>query len=133
MARAKEKTLSMLASVENCDLNAAADTEGVLYATPTGKKMEPAMVILHSFSAGCSAAVITFGKSGGSCDEFLGNQTLTNISAAGDFCTCMPIPSATPAKGVTFDAGDEFAYEITTAEGSALTCTMELIGKERDA
>jgi hypothetical protein len=129
----QENSLSLLSRTTGVDLNAAADTEKGLYTCPTGKKGIPVLVVAHTFSAACAAAVGTFGETGGSCDEFLGDQTLTNISGTGDYLIIQPVPNATPPKGVILDAGDVFGYEVTTAEGSALTCVMDVFGYEYDA
>ena len=115
------------------DLNGVAPAETVLYKIPTGKLGTPVFLVLHDFSAACGTAVITVGKSGGACDEFLGNQTLTNIAAAKDFLILQPVPNATPAKLVEFAAGEEIAIEITTAEGGALTCKADVYGRLKDA
>ena len=79
MARAKEKVLALLDSVSAIPLDAVAGTEKVLYTVPSGKKAIPVMVIAHTIDEAIDEAVVTFGKSGGDCDEFLGNQTLTVV------------------------------------------------------
>lgn len=135
MARAKEKTLSLLGSV-TVDLAAAADTEKVLYTVPSGKKAIPVLVVAREFDEAVDEAVVTLGKSGGACDEFLGDQTLTNITAGfADECLFLqPIPNATPVAALTLDAAEEFACEITTAETTgAATCIMDVFGYEYDA
>ena len=115
------------------DLNGAPAAETVLYEIPTGKLGTPVFIVLHDFSAACGTAVITVGKSGGACEEFLGDQTLTNIAAAGDYVILMPVPNATPVKLVEFAAGEEITIEITTAEGGALTCEADVYGRIKDA
>ncbi len=123
-----------LASGDNSvDLNAAADTETSLYTVQTGKDFYPAFVILDEFSAACTTAVVTFGKTGGTCDEFLGNTTLTNISGTSGYLICMPIPNATPVECTKIAAGESFGIEITTPEGSALTCRAEVLGLAKEA
>ena len=90
---------------------------------------------MHTFSADSTNAVVTFGKTGGSCDEFLGDQTLTGIT--GDFATqalkLLPVPAATPVAIPYFAATEVFAMEITTAAGVACTCTVEVWGRLIDA
>ena len=115
------------------DLNGAPAAETVLYTIPAAKIGMPAFLILHGFSAACGTAVITVGKSGGSCDEFLGDQTLTNIAAAGDYLILMPIPHGTAKKLVEFAAAEEITIEITTAEGGALACEADVYGRLKDA
>jgi len=135
MARAKEKALTLLGSA-TVNLAAAADTEVTLYTTPSGKKMTPVLVIADDFDEAVDEAVVTLGKIGGTCDEFLGNQTLTNIGAgfADEALILQPIPNATPVAGMVLDAGESFGVEITTAETTgAATCKMEVWGREKPA
>lgn len=135
MARAKEKTLSLLGSVA-VDLAAVADVEVVLYTVPSGKKAIPVLVVARSFDEVVDESVVTFGKSGGTCDEFLGDQTLTVVGAgfADEALIIQPIPHATPVAALILDAGEEFAVEITTAETTgAATCVMDVFGYEYDA
>jgi len=135
MARAKEKALSLLGSA-TVNLAAAAGTEVVLYTTPTGKQMIPILVIGCDFDEAVDESVITAGKGGGDCDEFVGDRTLTNVGAgfADEALLIAPIPNATPVVSCILDAGETFAVEITTQETTgAATCTMEVWGRERDA
>lgn len=134
-SRAKEKVLSLLGSA-TIDLAAAAATEVVLYTTPTGKQMIPILLILDDFDEAVDESVITAGKGGGDCDEFVGNRTLTNVGAGfADECLHIaPVPNATPVTSIILDAGETFAVEITTQETTgAATCTGEIWGRERDA
>lgn len=135
MARAKEKTLALLGSA-TVDLTQAADTETDLYTVPSGKKGIPVMVVARKFDEAVDQAVVTLGKAGGTCDEFLGNQTLTNITAGyADECLILqPVPAATPVAALILDAAEKFACEITTPEttGTA-TCVMDVFGYEYDA
>jgi hypothetical protein len=106
------------------NLNAAADTETELYVCPENYEAYVIGVLCTNFSAACGTAVVTFGETGGTCDEFLGDTTLTNISGTNDSLIAEQVPSATPPKKQILNAGDSFGVEITTAEGSALTCDM---------
>lgn len=119
--RLKERGVGWKAGVE-VNLNAAADAEVSLYTIPAGDVGYLMAVLLYDFSAACTTAVITAGKTGGTCDEFLGNTTLSNISGTSGYLMLLPVPSATPAECEKFDAGDIIGIEITTPEGSALTC-----------
>jgi len=137
MARAKEKCISLLGS-ETVALDAVAGTEVALYTVPTGKKAVITYVIARSFDEAVDEAIVTLGISGvaGSCDEFLGNQTLTNIGAGyADECLILqPIPAATPVAALILDAGEEFGSQISTAEstGSA-SAVFDVFGYEYDA
>lgn len=135
MADAKEKTICLLSSTASCDLNAAGGTEKSLYTVPTGKILIVDHVLMHTFSADTGNAVVTFGHTGGTCDEFLGDQTLSNITAsyAAQALKMGIIQNATPVVLVPFTAAEVFAMEITTAAGSACTCTVEVWGHLIDA
>lgn len=126
--------ISLAGKEDACDLNAANDTEKkITPAVPTGKIFIPDHVVMDEFSAACGTAVVTFGIYDGDCDEFLGDQTLTNISGTSDYLILRPIPHGTPAKSVELAAGEFFAMEITTKEGSALTARVKVFGHYDDA
>ena len=123
--------IGLIGKEDACDLNAAAGTEKKLCpAVPTGKTFVPDHIVMDEFSAACTAAVVTFGIAGGDCDEFLGDYTLTNITAgyAAEALIIRPVPNATPVASCLLTAGQEFAMEITTAEGSALTARVKVWG-----
>jgi len=133
--RAKEATLCLLGSAV-VDLAAAADTEVVLYTVPSGKKAIPVLVVARTFDEAVDEAVVTLGIGGGTCDEFLGDQTLTNITAgfADEALILQPLPNATPVAALILDAAETFSVENTTAETTgAATCIMEVFGYEYDA
>lgn len=135
MARAKEKTLALLGSA-TVNLAAVADTEVVLYTVPTGKQAVPVMAVARDFDEAVDEAVVTLGITGGLCDEFLGDQTLTNVGAGfvDEALILQPIPNATPVASVVLDAAESFGVEITTAETTgAATCVVDLFGYEYDA
>jgi len=123
-----------LASGDNTvDLNGAGGTETVLYTVPAGYIFMPVIVILDEFSAACTTAVVTIGIGGGDCDEFLINQTLTNVSGTTSYVILQPVPNATPVECIHLTAGQTLSIEITTAEGSALTCKAEVLGLRKPA
>jgi hypothetical protein len=130
MANAKEKGLMLLGSVASVDLNGAGGTETTLYTVPTGKTCIPIMVVLRSLSADPASAVVTIGKTGGDCDEFLGDQTLSAITVgyADECCVLMPVPAATPVASLVLDAAEVLGLEITTAAGGPCTCTADVFG-----
>lgn len=74
-----EESISLLASVSSVDLNAAGATEKTLYTVPPGKEAIIDHVVICDMSADALAAVITLGKAGGSCDEFLGDTILAGL------------------------------------------------------
>jgi hypothetical protein len=114
------------------NLAAVADVEEVLYIVPAGYSFVPFAVLLRSFSAEENATppIITLGKGGGSCDEFLGNQTLSNITAAyaTEVIILQPVPAATPVCVDLIPALSAFSLEITQANGAELTCVADVYG-----
>ncbi|HAL45502.1 MAG: hypothetical protein A2Y12_08830 [Planctomycetes bacterium GWF2_42_9] len=123
----------VLLSSTSVNLNAAADTETVLYTVPTGKKLIVEKVVIRGLSASAALAVITLGKGGGACDEFLGNQTLSNLNGATKAAILQAIPNATPVAQTILAATETFSSEITTAAGSACTAIFDLFGILIDA
>jgi hypothetical protein len=128
MASVKEKAIVLISSTASVDLDAANGTEASLFTVPTGKVLVVDHIIMRAFSAAATTAVVTFGKTGGTADEFLGDQTVSNISGTGDYLIVSPVPNATPPKAEFFTAAQVFAVEITTKESSALTCTIDVFG-----
>jgi len=126
----------LLSSTAAVPLDAVADTEKALYVVPTGKKAVPVMVIIRTISEAIDEAVVTFGITGGTCDEFLGDHTLTVVGAgfADEALIIQPIPNATTVAALILDAAETFGMEITTAEttGTA-TCTIDVFGYLYDA
>ena len=124
----EELTIARVAGGVSVDLTTAAPGEINLFTVPSGFKFIPIMVLLHSWSVDPTTAVVTLGKSGGDCDEFLGDQTLTGITAgyADEVAILQPVPAATPVAGLMLDAGEILALEITTA-GTG-TCDAEVLG-----
>jgi len=133
--RLEENCLVRLGSA-TVDLAAVAGTEVILYTVPTGKKAVPVLTVARDFDEAVDEAVVTLGITGGDCDEFLGDQTLTVIGAsyADEALILQPIPNATPVAALLLDAAESFGCEITTAEttGTA-TCIMDVFGYEFDA
>jgi len=136
MADLRENSIALVSSTTGVPLDAVADTEKALYVVPTAKTFIPVMVIMHDFDEAIDEAVVTFGKTGGDCDQFLGDQTLTNITAgnADEALILQPIPHGTTAVGLTLDAAETFGMEITTAETTGTpTCTIDVFGYLQDA
>lgn len=130
--------ITLVGQEDACNLAAGAGTEKKLtVAVPTGKVLMPVMVILDEFSADEHATppILTFGVYGGDCDEFLGDQTLSNITAAyaTEVIILQPVPAATPVVAVKLVAGEFFAMEITQANGAALTCRISTMGLYKNA
>ena len=120
MANLKELAVSLLASVDSIDLNGAIDAETELYTVPQGQTCIVTHFVVRSLTSGVSTVVVTFGKAGGACDELLGNQSLS--LSAGQYAV-LPVDT-----GLAIQAGEKVAVEITTPEGSAAECSIDVFG-----
>jgi len=134
----KNRGLRKLASRALVNMNAAADSEITLYTVPTGKEAAVTHVLLRTLSASAKSAMGTFGLRGGNCNEFISDVIFSDLDAT-DKCGIVQKPISDLA-GVArvvgqqlFVAADEFAYEVTTPQGAACTCTMDVFGYEWDA
>ncbi|MCK9598050.1 MAG: hypothetical protein M0R06_03350 [Sphaerochaeta sp.] len=112
MADSKEKTIALL-SATTIDLTTAAATN--LYTVPTGKRCILHCAVVVCGSAASTTAGITIGQSTDT-DDFLTEQTLTNLAAQYDAVTCMPVPNATPVKTKSYAAGTIIQCEVATAD-----------------
>ena len=131
MAALRENAITRLATVSGVDLNGSAGTETSLYTVPTGKTAIITKVIVRTASASAASAVITLGKTGGTCDEFRGDQTLTNLDATNKYIEINLDQGTndTPEGSETFVGGtDVFGVEITTAHGSSVTAVFDVWG-----
>lgn len=135
MADAKEKCIALLGSVALWASSGTAATETVLYTVPTGKVCVPMFVVIRSPSASMATCVITLGKGGGSCDEFRGDVTLTNVSGTTKYAIIHSQDSTrnTPDGGLLLTAGQTFSIEITTADADGGTATVDAFGFLYDA
>jgi len=127
MSDLKEKALTLLGSA-SVNLNAAGATEVSLFTVPPGKTAIVHSVAVRSLSANATASVVTLGKTGGNCDEFLGDQTLSGLNGTTKAAILQPVPNATPVAQTILAAGESFGCEITTAAGITCTCTMDVFG-----
>lgn len=103
------------------------DTDLSLYTVPTAKEFTPFAICISKASADLANSVVSFGQSTAKTD-FLGNQTLSGVNAAGDACWCMPVPNATPVGIVTYTAGEVFTMDRVTAAGGAATADVSVFG-----
>lgn len=134
----RENCIVMAGQEDACSLAAGSGTEKKLTAAiPTGLIFMPVMVILDELSADehGTPPIITLGVYGGDCNQFLGDQTLSNITAAyaTEVIILQPIPAATPVVSVKLVAGEFFAMEITQANGAALTARISTFGVYKKA
>ena len=128
--------IALVGSESSVALDAVAGTEKVLFVVPAGKKFIPVMVIIRTIDEAIDECVVTFGITGGTCDEFLGDQTLTVVGAgyADEALIIQPVPNATTVAALILDAAESFGMEITTAESTGTpTCTIDVFGYLYDA
>jgi len=130
MSDMKEKGITLIAQLLAQDFN--LDTDLALYTVPEGKEFTPFAVCISKASGDLANSVVSFGQSGAKTD-FLGNQTLSGVNAAGDACWCMPVPNATPVGIVTYTAGEIFTMDRVTAAGGAATADISVFGFLNDA
>ena len=129
MADLKEIGIALIVRDDDVDFN--LDTDLSLYTVPTGKVFTPFGVLISQASADLANSVVSFGQSGAKTD-FLGNQTLSGVDAAGDGCWCLPVPNATPVGIVTYTAGEIFTMQRVTAAGGAATANVSVFGFVED-
>ncbi len=125
-----ENAVAMLARVDSVDLNSVASTN--LYTVPEGKKLVVDHVKIRKLSADAANTIATFGQSTAKTD-FVGSQTLSNLSAAAKAGKIQPVPNATTPAIVEYAAAAIFVIDVTTGAGSACTCTVEVYGTLVDA
>jgi len=130
MGYLRENAITLLESTSGVDLNGAIGTETALYTVPVGKTCFVTHIVIHTMSADAALAVVTFGKTGGACDEFRGDQTLSGLDAVGKY-TVVYLDQGTndtPEAAEEFAAGESVGVEITIAAGGACTCTIDVFG-----
>ena len=109
------------------------DTDNLtIFTVPVGKEFTPYAICISKTSGDLASSVVSFGKDG-ALTNFLGNQTLSNLNAAGMSCWLMPVPNATPAGMVTYTAGQVFLMDRVTAAGVAATADVSVFGFLNDA
>lgn len=130
MSALNENALTLVAQDDAVDFN--LDTDLSLFTVPVSKEFTPFGVCISNASGDLNNSVVSFGQSGAKTD-FLGNQTLSGVNAAGDACWCLPVPNATPVGIVTYSAGEVFTMDRVTAAGGAATADISVFGFLNDA
>ena len=135
MSDLKEISFGLLATKTAWDSQGTAGTETVLYTVPTGKKCYVTHVVMHTVSASMATAVVTFGTTGGTCDQFRGDTTLTNLDGTTKYAVIHQQATTrnTPDGGVVIAAASSFGIEVTTADADGGTATIEVFGFLKDA
>ena len=134
-ASGKEKMIGLLSTTASWSSQGAAGTETSLYVVPTGKICVPMFVVMRTVSASMATAVVTFGKTGGSCDEFRGDVTLTNLDGTTKYAIIHQQDTTrnTPDGGLLLTAAQVFGIEVTTADADGGTATIDVFGYLYDA
>jgi len=110
----KDRTTSML---QSGTLSLAVTGNTTAYTVPAGFNMIPFGIGIKA-GADAGDSVVTAGLST-DLDDFLGEQTLSNLDAEDDYVLLMPIPAATPVKQKVYAAGEIVQIAVTTADGGA--------------
>lgn len=126
----KEVAFALLNSTTGWSSQGVAGTETVLYTVPTGKTCIVTHVVMRTISASMATAVVTFGTTGGSCDQFRGDTTLTNLDGTTKYAVIHQQASTrnTPDGGVIIAAASSFGIEVTTADADGGTATIDVFG-----
>ena len=132
MAALKDNAITLLNSTAAVDFNGAPDAETALYTVPVGKTCIVTHLVIRTLSADALLTVVTFGKTGGTCDELRGNQILSGLDGVTKYTTIYLDQGTndTPEAAVMFAAGDVLGVEITTAAGAGCTATIDAFGYE---
>jgi len=130
MADAKEKTIALVSTVTGWDSTGAAGTETALFTVPTGKTFIPMFVVMRTCSKSLATAQVTFGATGGTCDEFRGDVTLTPLDGTTKSAIIASQDSTrnTPDGGVIMAAAAVFGIEVTVADADGGTATIDTFG-----
>lgn len=118
----REKVDSLLAS--KADINLNAEAENTLFTVPIGKSCIITKVVMRlATGAGLPVgASISFGFNAGTSNDVIANAVFV-LDAATEYII---IPAEAKAKrGV---AEELFAINVNTAEGAAMTVTLDVFG-----
>lgn len=124
MAALNENALSLLAAK---DVSVSTDGDTILYTVPTGKSCILSHAILVTDGDAGNAVTMSIGANGSETD-FVGNQTLSNLDAAGDAVLVMPVPNTTPVKMKRYVAGTVIDAKIASENTTGITVTVYLFG-----
>ncbi len=122
--------MGSVTKVSTTAVTLASTGQTTLYTVPTGKIFIPVLAVIR-VDASANTATVTLGRQGTATD-FLGTQTLLNISTGGDMGIMMPVPNATPVTLKTYAAAVIFEIDVTVAGGGA-TNYVDLFGYLVDA
>jgi len=126
MASLRERAPTLLA--RGVAVNFNSSSKQVLYTPRAGKTCVILGTVLRGVSASVAAGTATLGGNA-NADDFVGTQTLTNLTAAsGRMVHIMRVPNATPVAAVTYDSTTPFG--IKPASLVAATGLADVIGYE---
>lgn len=120
MADLRSNADTLLATVDSIDLNALAET--TLYTCPVGFICVITKVVLRNLSGALATASISFGWDTGDADDVIANGVraltgATNYEIIG--------AKSDAVRGI---AGGTFKIDVNTAEGGALTGSVDVFG-----
>lgn len=129
MADLKESALTLLSDTAGgitalTDMSVAAIQ--TLFTVPAGKTCILSHAIIEVSGDAGAAGVLTIGE-GAAATDFVGTTNVDNLDADADCILMMPVPSATPATLVAYQAGDVISIDIATA-ANAITANVYLFG-----
>lgn len=97
-------------------LDVTSTGQTTLYTVPSGFRLIIDKIIIISGATASPTAIVKFGQNGAT-DDFVDNQTLTNLAAQYDVVQIMPVPHATiPVKTKSYAAGTVIEADVTTAD-----------------
>ena len=130
MAKAKEKTICMLAS-GSIDTK-AGDSKSTVYTVPPGKKAVITHVVIRNPSASLAGGSDFDIGSTANADTWRQAITLVSLTATTDYIV-IPSIAAIPVKYTLEVAAAAFGIKPITGATLDSTATMEVFGYEMDA
>lgn len=113
-----------LLSATTVAFNANADT--TLFTVPTGKRCVLTKVVVVAGADAGATTQLSVGQDTVETD-FINAYTLSNLDAANDSVTLIPVPNSTPVKAKSYAAGTVIQAQVTNQSGGA-TNTVYLFG-----
>ena len=118
--------VALLGSADNVDLNVLNGVTNV-YTVPTGMKCVLHHIRIRNLTATATSCTCTVGQTS-TPNDFLTTQTLSGLNAVGATAPLMPVPNATPIKGIEYVATTILVFKVTAAAGIACKATVEFFG-----
>ena len=116
----KENAITKLDSVTGVNLNSVAET--TLYTCPVGKSCVITHVVIHTPSTALATASLSFGWNTANADDVIANA-VPALTGATNYKVLVAKTDA-----VLGAASGTFKVDVQTAEGGALTATLDVFG-----